>query len=58
MRRERARRGFTQEKLAELHLRTVQKSEGCHINVLITTAHRLQAALRCPWDSLMELRKE
>jgi len=56
MRRKRSAIGMTQERLAELtnfHLRTVQKIEAGDINVLITTARRLQKALGCPWDSLM-----
>jgi len=55
IRRERAARNITQEKLAELadlNIRTVQKIETGHINILITTALRLQAALKCKWESL------
>lgn len=56
LRRERTARQITQEKLAEnaeLNIRTVQKIEAGQINVLITTAARLQKALQCPWDKLM-----
>jgi DNA-binding XRE family transcriptional regulator len=56
VRRERARQNITQEKLAELvdlNIRTVQKIEAGKLNVLITTASRIQRALRCKWDSLM-----
>lgn len=47
---------MTQEHLAELcelHLRTVQKIEAGNINVLITTAQRLQRGLGCSWESLL-----
>ena len=56
IRRERSARNLTQEKLAELadlNIRTVQKIEAAELNVLITTAIRLQRALKCPWDSLL-----
>jgi len=56
VRRERTARKLTQEKLAEmvdLNIRTVQKVEGGEINVLITTACRLQRALQCDWNKLM-----
>ena len=56
VRRERVARGLTQEKLAELmdiNPRTVQKIEAGNLNILLTTILRLQAALDCPWDSLM-----
>jgi transcriptional regulator with XRE-family HTH domain len=56
IRRERTARNMTQEKLAELvdlNIRTVQKIEAGDINVLITTAIRLQRALDCPWTRLM-----
>lgn len=48
--------GMTQLKLAELanlDLRTVQKIERGDITILITTALRLQKALKCPWTRLM-----
>jgi DNA-binding XRE family transcriptional regulator len=56
VRRERIAARITQEQLAELtdlHLRTVQKIEAGNINVLITTAQSIQAALRCPWEKLL-----
>jgi len=56
VRRERTARGITQDELAELvdlNIRTVQKIEAGNINVLITTAHRIQKALDCPWTRLM-----
>ena len=55
LRRERIRRELTQEKLAEmadLNIRTVQKIEAGELNVLITTAARIQGALGCGWDAL------
>jgi transcriptional regulator with XRE-family HTH domain len=57
VRRERTALGMTQEGLAELtglHLRTVQKIEAGVINVLITTVQRIQRALHCKWDRLLE----
>ena len=56
VRRERTARGVTQERLAEqtdLNVRTVQKIESGSINVLVTTAMRVQKALGCPWTKLM-----
>ena len=56
IRRERTARSLTQEKLAEfadLNIRTVQKIEAGELNVLITTAIRLQRALGCAWESLL-----
>ncbi|MGA2862961.1 MAG: helix-turn-helix transcriptional regulator [Verrucomicrobiota bacterium] len=56
VRRERTARGMTQEKLAEaveLNIRTIQKIEAGVINVLVTTALRIQKALGCPWSRLM-----
>ena len=56
VRRERAAKGMTQEKLAELvdlNIRTVQKIEAGHTNILITTAIRFRNALQCPWDRLL-----
>lgn len=47
---------MTQEQLAEacdLHLRSLQKIEAGHKNVLITTVQRIQRALSCSWDELM-----
>ena len=60
LRRIRTVRGLTQEKLAELaslNPRTVQKIEAGQTNVLITTAGRLQKALGCSWNELMQLGK-
>ena len=59
LRRERVACGITQEKLAEivdLNIRTVQKIEAGETNILLTTAIRLQQALRCPWESLVPRR--
>jgi transcriptional regulator with XRE-family HTH domain len=56
VRRERSALGLTQEKLAEraeLFPRTIQKIEAGEINILITTAFRIQLALKCSWASLM-----
>ncbi len=56
VRRERIAKGITQEKLAELvdlNIRSVQKIEAGRINVLVTTAMRIQKALDCPWGKLM-----
>jgi len=56
VRRERIAKGITQEKLAELvdlNLRTIQKIEAAEINILVTTAMRIQNALDCPWGKLM-----
>ena len=56
VRRERTARRMTQEKLAELvdlNIRSVQKIEAGSINVLITTATRIQKALGCTWSRLM-----
>ncbi len=56
VRRERMACGMTQEDLADatdLHPRTVQKIEAGMINVLITTAQRLQAAIGCKWEKLL-----
>ena len=47
---------LTQEKLAELvdlNIRTIQKIEAGKINVLVTTAMRIQKALDCTWGRLM-----
>jgi transcriptional regulator with XRE-family HTH domain len=55
LRRERMARQVTQERLAELadlNVRTLQKIEAGQTNILITTAMRLRAALRCPWEAL------
>jgi transcriptional regulator with XRE-family HTH domain len=56
IRRERTARKITQESLAELsdlNIRTVQKIEAGEVNILITTACRIQKALGCPWERLM-----
>ena len=55
VRRERLRRGWTQEYLAELSglaTRNLQKIEAGQINILQTTGFRIQLALRCPWSRL------
>lgn len=55
LRRERSGGEITQQKLAEmvdLNVRTIQKIEAGKINILITTAMRLQKALKCPWGKL------
>ena len=57
VRRQRLRRGLTQERLAELvdlNIRTVQKVEAGAVNILLTTVLRFQKALGCSWDSLLE----
>ena len=59
IRRERSARNLTQEKLAELadlNIRTIQKIEAGELNVLITTAIRLQRALKCSWERLLPIR--
>ena len=56
VRRERMRRGLTQEKLAEkveLHSRTLQKIERGETNILLTTMMRIQRTLRCRWEDLL-----
>jgi len=56
VRRERTAKELTQEKLAELvdlNIRTVQKIEAGHTNILLTTAVRFREALQCPWDRLL-----
>lgn len=56
VRRERVAKGLTQEKLAELvdlNIRTVQKIEAGHTNILVTTAIRFRNALKCTWDQLL-----
>jgi transcriptional regulator with XRE-family HTH domain len=57
IRRERTARNITQEKLAEkadLNIRTLQKIEAGELNILITTASRIQRALDCSWEKLMK----
>jgi transcriptional regulator with XRE-family HTH domain len=59
IRRERTARNITQERLAEradLNIRTLQKIEAGELNVLITTAARIQRALACSWEKLMPIR--
>jgi transcriptional regulator with XRE-family HTH domain len=56
VRRERTIRNLTQETLAEkadLNIRTLQKIEAGELNILITTAMRIQRALACPRERLM-----
>jgi transcriptional regulator with XRE-family HTH domain len=56
VRRERVLKGWTQEKLAEqaeIATRNLQKIEAGEINILVTTAFRIQLALRCSWKRLM-----
>ncbi len=57
LRRERTASKITQEKLAELthlNVRTIQKIEAGQTNILITTAKRIQKAIGCPWESLLD----
>jgi transcriptional regulator with XRE-family HTH domain len=57
VRRERMDRKITQEKLAELvdlNIRTIQKIEAGHVNILLTTVLRLRKALDCEWEKLLE----
>ncbi len=56
VRRERVTAGLTQERLAEkadLNIRTLQSIEAGELNVLVTTAMRLQRAMGCDWKKLM-----
>ncbi|HVU08429.1 MAG TPA: helix-turn-helix transcriptional regulator [Verrucomicrobiae bacterium] len=56
VRRERVRKGLTQDGLAEraeIATRNLQKIEAGEINILVTTAFRIRLALRCPWKRLM-----
>ena len=56
VRRERIAKSVKQEELAELvdlNIRTIQKIEAGNINVLVTTAMRIQKALDCAWNRLM-----
>lgn len=56
VRRERIRAGLTQEVLAEktdLNPRTIQKIEAGHIQILVLTMARLQAAIGCSWTALL-----
>ncbi|MCH8540430.1 MAG: helix-turn-helix domain-containing protein [Opitutales bacterium] len=57
LRRERMKRGYTQEQTAEwagIALRTLQKIEAGQINILVTTARRLREAIGCTWKKLMD----
>lgn len=59
VRRLRQRSKLTQERLAELvgvNPRTVQKIEAGKLNILVTTLVRVQSALDCRWEELMELK--
>ena len=56
VRRVRVSKGMTQERLAELvdlNIRTVQKIEAGHINILLTTVLRIKEELRCDWEKLL-----
>ena len=56
VRRERVRKHLTQDQLAEkaeIATRNLQKVEAGEINLLLTTAFRIQLALRCSWRRLM-----
>ncbi len=56
IRRERVRKKMTQEQLAEraeIATRNLQKIEAGEINILLTTAMRIQLALQCPWRRLI-----
>jgi len=55
VRRERLRRDLTQEQLAErceIATRNLQKVEAGQLNILVTTAFRIQLELGCPWKRL------
>ena len=55
VRRERVRKGLTQDELAEkadIATRNLQKIEAGEINILVTTAFRIQLALQCSWKRL------
>jgi transcriptional regulator with XRE-family HTH domain len=56
VRRERSSQGLTQDKLAErasISTRNLQKVEAGQLNILLTTAIRIQLGLRCSWKQLM-----
>ena len=60
IRRERVALKLTQERLAELvdvNPRTIQKIEAGKLNILVTTLARIQAALNCDWDDLLDSRR-
>ncbi|MDQ6631187.1 MAG: helix-turn-helix domain-containing protein [Verrucomicrobiota bacterium] len=47
---------MTQERLAELvdlNIRNIQRIEAGEINILVTTATRIQRALGCSWEKLI-----
>jgi transcriptional regulator with XRE-family HTH domain len=55
VRRERLRRGMTQEQLAErseVATRNLQKIEAGEIDLRFTTACRIRLGLRCSWKRL------
>ena len=55
VRRERVRCGLSRDALAEraeIATRNLQKIEAGEINILVTTAFRIQMGLRCPWKRL------
>ena len=57
VRRERMNRRITQEKLAEavdLNVRSLQKIEAGAVNILLTTTIRIQKALKCRWNDLLD----
>jgi len=37
----------------DLNIRTIQKIEAGHVNILLTTVLRLKKALGCQWDDLL-----
>jgi transcriptional regulator with XRE-family HTH domain len=56
VRRVRVSANITQEQLAELadlNIRTVQKIEAGHINILLTTVFRIKESIRCDWKQLL-----
>jgi DNA-binding XRE family transcriptional regulator len=58
VRRLRNETGLTQDRLAEfadLNIRIIQKIEAGQTNILIATAVRIQSALRCTRDVLMNV---
>ncbi len=58
IRRARVARKITQQSLAEaanLNIRTVQKIEAGNINILVTTAIRIQKAINCPVEEIFKI---
>jgi len=56
IRRERAAKGLSQQRLAELadlNIRNVQRIEAGEIDVLLSTTARLRKALGCPWERVI-----